>query len=749
MMKGKFFTVTLTIFLITLVILGGLYTEADAQVYEDYIDQRNELQNYKALVYQINNAQKNIVLHFLNGERSTFNFNEDLIIFEDKEEIDLAELNVGDALIASIDPDQKIKFLEKIDYSLENIKDLSDLGYGNDITIYGTNINQDIFFPFSENMDKEQMQFDLNLEYSRFIEPDSKIVIKLEDEEIYLNTISELNKDMVSEGIYSSKISLNLSRYINNGDLNDKVIKISILADLKTRLNRCEEVNSDVFFFRIKNNSKLRSRNKAFFNYNIADFLNYKFNKVNIHLPEELSSEIAESYLKLNLFLDRNFAKLEKNLFFDSDYKADEIISRDFKTANIFIKEGNQIELDKNFNLSLGSQAADSFISRVRTLYLNDEMKVIDFNEDEKKLRQLSLSELGYNSLVFNGIGEIERNISFSSADLGSNPEELEFYINSEYTAPINNQSTDKDNSYLKIYFNGQLIRAHQLDYSGRIDNLHLDLPLYLFEQENNLKLVYSYYPLGRDCAADGQDFEAVISPNSYLNIKGEKVDDVITFNNLLNNFYGNGRIMLDVDNKELSLKYAAKVISSYRKLDSRSLNLNVDFVNNDYEFKIGDSFRWAIAVLPAYQDYSIQNLVKINEGEVNLQQDSNEFVFEGKSPNKSAAWQLDKIDAKPFSLITTSDLSQESLVALELLSEKISNVDYYRNLNGTLLLSSGGRLTDFAADDYETIKADQRNFLVNIYKNYKVQLFISFIILIIILAYLAYLKLAQKPEEK
>jgi hypothetical protein len=748
-MKGKFFRVTLTIFLITLVILGGLFTEVDAQAYEDYIDQRNELQNYKALVYQINTAQESIGLHFLNGERSTFNFNEDLIIFEDKEESELAELIVGDALIASIDSGQEIKFLEKIDYTLENIKDLSDLGYGNDITIYGTDIAQDIFFPFSENMDKEQMQFDLNLEYSRFIEPDSKIIIKLEDEEIYLNNISELNKDRVSEGIYSSKISLNLSRYINKGDLNDKVIKISILADLKTRLNRCEEVNSDVFFFRIKNDSKLRSRNKAFFNYNIADFLNYKFNKVNIYLPEEFSPEFAESYLKLNLFLDRNFAKLEKNIFFNKDYKADEVISRDFKTANIFIKEGNQVELDKNFNLILGSEAADSFIGRVRSLYLNDEMKVIEFNEEQKNLRQLSLSELGFNSLVFNGIGEIEENISFSSADLGSNPEELELYINSDYTAPMNNQRTDKDNSYLKIYFNGQLIRAHQLDYSGRIDNLHLDLPLYLFEQENNLKFVYSYYPLGRDCAADGQDFEAVISPDSYLNIKGEKVDDVITFNNLLNNFYGNGRVMLDVDNKELSLKHAAKVISSYRKLDSRSLNLNVDFVNNDHEFEIGDSFSWAIAVLPAYQDYSIQSLVKINEGEVNLQQDSNEFVFEGKSLNKSAAWQLDKIDAKPFSLITTSDLSQESLAALELLSEKISDVDYYRSLNGTLLLSSGGRLTDFAADDYETIKADQKNLLVNIYKDYKVQLFIAFIILIIILAYLAYIKLAQKPEEK
>jgi hypothetical protein len=748
-MKKNFFRIALTIFLITLVFSVGLFTEAKAQAYEEYIDQRNEFQNYKALVYQINNAQNSIVLHFLNGERSSFEIDEDLIIFEYKKEIDLAELSSGDALIASIDSEQKIKFLEKIDYNLENIRDLLDLGYGNDITIYGTDIAQDLFFPFSENMDKEQMRFDLNLEYSRFIEPDSKIILKLEDDEIYLNTISDLKKEVVSEGIYSSRITLDLSSYLNNDDINDEVIKISILADLKTSLNRCEEANSDIFFFRIKNNSKLRSLNKLYFNYNIADFLNYKFNKVNIHLPEDLSPEIAESYLKLNLFLDRNFAEIEKNIFFDRDYKDDEIISRDFKTANIYLEEGNQIELDRNFNLILGSRAADSFISRIRTLYLTDEMEVIEFNEEQNNLRQLSLSELGFNSLVFNGIGEIEKNISFSSADLGVNPEELELYINSEYTAPINNQSADKDNSYLKIYFNGQLIRAHQLDYSGRIDNLHLDLPPYLFGQENNLRFVYSYYPLGRDCSADGQDFEALISPDSYLNVRGEKVDDVITFNNLLNNFYGNGRVMLDIDNKELSLKHAAKVISSYRKIDSRPLNINVDFVSKDQKLEIGDSFRWGIAVLPGYQDYSIESLVKINEGEVNLQQDSRKLVFKGDSPKSSAAWQLDKINAKPFSLITTSDLSYESLAALELLSEKISNIDFYRSLNGTLLFSSGDRLTDFAADDYQTVKADQRSLLVNIYKDYKVQLFIAFIILIIILAYLAYIKLAQKPEEK
>ncbi len=748
-MKKNFLKATLTIFLITLVILVGTLIEVGAQSYKDYIDQKNNFQNYKALLYQINISDKDLKLHFLNGEKINFELDEDFVIFNNKEEIDLTDLNEGDALIVSIDSNQKIKFLEKTDYTLENTTDLSDLGYRNDITVYGTDIDQDIFFPFSENMDTRQMQLYLNLEYSKFIEPDSKIIIKLEDEEIYLNTIANLNKEMVSEGIYGSKISLDLSRYINNDDLNDKVIKISILADLKTSLNRCEEANSDVFFFRVKNNSKLRSRNKAYFNYNIADFLNYKFNKANIYLPKELNPEIAESYLKLNLFLDRNFAKIEKNIFFNKDYKNDELISRDFKTANIFIREGNQIELDRNFNLSLGIKATDSFISKVRSLYLNDEMEVIEFKEEQKKMRQISLSELGFNSLVFNGIGEIEKKISFTSADLGFNPEKIALYINSEYTAPMNNQFVDRDNSYLKIYFNGQLIRAHQLDYSGRINNLYLDLPFYLFEQENNLKFVYSYYPLGKDCAADGQDFEAVITPDSYLDIKGEKVDDVITFDNLLNNFYGNGKVMLDADNKELSLKHAAKIISSYRKLDSRPLNINVDFVSADHEFEIGDSFRWGIAILPNYQDYSIQSLVKINNGEINLQQNSKELVFKGESQNTAAAWQLDKVNGKPFSLITTSSSSEESLAALELLSKRINDIDFYRSLNGTLLFSSGGRLTDFAADEYETVKADQRSQLVNIYKEYKVQLFIAFVILIIILSYLVYIKLAKNPEEK
>ncbi|MDZ7673087.1 MAG: cellulose biosynthesis cyclic di-GMP-binding regulatory protein BcsB [Halanaerobiales bacterium] len=554
---------------------------------------------------------------------------------------------------------------------------------------------------------------------------------------------------MVSEGIYRSEITIDLSRYINNDDLNDRVIKISLLANLNTSLNRCEEANSDVFFFRIKNNSALRSQNKPYFNYNISNFINFKFDKLNIHLPEELSPKIAEAYIKLRLFLERNFPNIEKELIFGSDYKSDVIMSRNLKTGNIFIKDGNKIDLDRNFKLSIGSGAADSFISKVRTLYLNDKMEVIKFNEDEKKQRQLSLSKLGFNSLVFNGIGEIEKNVLFTSADLGFNPEKLEFYINSDYTAPINNQAADKDNSYLKIYFNGQLVRAHQLDYSGTIDNLYLDLPLYLLEQENRIQFVYSYYPLGRDCVADGQDFEAVISPDSYLNIKGEKVDEVITFNNLLNNFYGNGRVMLDIDNKELSLKHAARVISSFRKLDSRYLNINVDFVNSDQEFEISESFRWGIAVLANYKDYKIDSFLKIDNGEINLHQNSKNFIFEGKSPNASAAWQLDKIDGKPFSLITTSNLSKESLNSLDLLSRRINDIDFYRNLDGTLLFSSGGKLTDFAADEYAIVKADQRNQLVNIYKKYKVQLFIVFVILIIILSYLVYIKLAQKPEEK
>ncbi|MDZ7673088.1 MAG: hypothetical protein U5K53_09715 [Halanaerobiales bacterium] len=193
-MDKKLFGFILTIFLITLVISIGALTEADAQLYRNYIDQKSEFQNYKALLYQVNESQKILSLHFLNGERFNFKLDEEVVIFADKEEIDLADLKEGDAIIVSLGPDSKIKFLEKIDYNLENNKELSDLGYRNDITIYGTDIAQDIFFPFSENMNTRQMQLYLNLEYSKFIKPDSKIIIKIEDEEIYLNTVSDLKK---------------------------------------------------------------------------------------------------------------------------------------------------------------------------------------------------------------------------------------------------------------------------------------------------------------------------------------------------------------------------------------------------------------------------------------------------------------------------------------------------------------------------------------------------------------------------
>jgi len=81
-------------------------------------------------------------------------------------------------------------------------------------------------------------------------------------------------------------------------------------------------------------------------------------------------------------------------------------------------------------------------------------------------------------------------------------------------------------------------------------------------------------------------------------------------------------------------------------------------------------------------------------------------------------------------------------------LGRKINDIDFFRSLNGTLLLSSGGRLTDFAADEYGSVEADQRSQLVNIYKEYKAQILIAAVILIIILAYILYIKLAQKPED-
>ncbi len=740
------------IFLIIMIFIlsNGLLLAADKTMYNDYLNNRKNLKNYKAIIYNVIEKERSINLHFLNGERGKYSLAEDSTIFINKIKSDLQSLRPGNFVIISFNSDSEIKFIKKVQNINQNHTSLKDLGYSNDIIKSGSNINQEIFFPFTNNMSKEGLQLVINIKYPKFIEPDSLISIKAENNNIYSNSISNLQKELIAEGIYESQIVINLSRFITEKDLVDNLIKISIQGDLNTPLNRCEEANSNSFFFNIENNSYLKSKNKIFYDYNISDYLNYNFDKYNIYMPENFSEASGEAYIKLRLFLERNFSDAAKELFYNSNINKNQMISEDFKTANIFINDNNdEITLNQNFNLSIGSEAIDSFISKTRDLYLNDIAKINQFRIKSDNERRLSLIDLGYNSLAFNGIGEIGESISFTSADLGVNPEELTLYINSKYTPPIKIESYDKNNAYLKIYYNGQLIRVHQLDYSGQIKNLPVELPIYLLEQENNLRFVYSYYPMGRDCSANGQDFEGVISADSYLDIEGERTDDNITFNNLLTNYYNKGKVILGADKKKISLRHSAKALSSFRKLDSQPLEIAVEFLNNDEQLEVDDSFEWGLAVLPNMKDYNIQKQIKIDTEKLKIQNNDNSLLFEGNTAQSFSVWLLDKTKGIPFSLITTSNMNEAALDSLDQLTQKTNNLEYYRTLNGSLLLSNGGNLKDFSLNQYKIVKLDENNPFILMYKEYKPYIYLVALSIILIISYIVYSKLAKKPGDK
>ena len=742
--------ITLCLIIMILILSNGILLAADEMIYNDYLNSRKKLKNYKAVIYNVIEKERSINLHFLNGEKGKYRLADNSTTFIDNIKSNMKSLRSGDFVIISFNSESEIKFIKKVQHTNQNYTSLKDLGYSDDIIKSSSNITQDIYFPFTDNMSKEGLQLVINIKYSKFIESNSLITIKAEDKNIYSNSISNIKKELISEGIYQSQIVIDLSRFITEKDLVDNLINISILGDLNTPLNRCEEVKSNSFFFNIENSSYLKSKNNIFYDYNISDYLNYNFDKFNIYMSENFNEKSAEAYLKLRLFLERNYRDVDKKLFYTSNMKKNQMTSENFKTANIFIiNNDDEITLDKNFNLSIGSKAMDSFISKTRDLYLNDIGKIKQFRIKSDNERKLSFIDLGYNSLAFNGIGEMGESISFTSADLGFNPEELTLYLNSKYTPPTKVERYEKNNTYLKIYYNGQLIRVHQLDYSGQIKNLHVELPRYLLEQENNLRFVYSYYPMGGDCSANGQDFEGVISADSYLDIEGEKTDDITTFNNLLTNYYNRGKIILGADKKKVSLRHSAKALSSFRKLDSKPLEIAVEFLNNDKKLEVDDSFEWGFAVLPNMKDYNIQKKIKIDTGKLKIQDNESGLLFEGNTAQSFSIWLLDKSNGIPFSLITTSNMSEAALNSLDQLTGKTNKLEYYRTLNGSLLLSNGGNLKDFSLDEYKIVKFNESNPFIQIYKEYKPYIFLVSLIIILIISYIIYSKLAKKPGDK
>jgi hypothetical protein len=715
----------------------------------------NESSSYRALIKNIDINNKSLELHFYNGETLKSELAKDALIIKNNRNQDIADFSTGDSIIVLIDKDGKIRFMENTNNDLINEFDLKDLGFEN-IDLKTNKAESSFFFPVNDKIMVTDSVLSYYLQFSPLLREDSVINIAVEKQILFSSSLADIkNNQQYEEDNNTALITLPLSKLADINLVNQNVINSTINADLKVTGNRCDDINNSGLWMTILNKSQVEFKHKTFMDYDVNQFLSGNFNNLNIYLPEKIDENTAEALLKLRIYLSRNFQHLNINIMQKSNFNNSYLY--DFNTRNIFIENNsNEIELDSNLNLFLGAKSAAAFTNTISDIFAADKINIKSFtNNIDSKEDYLSLKDLGYSSLNFKGIGEIRQTVNFTTADLGRLPEKIRLILNGVYTPPQKLKSVENNNSYLKIYLNDELLRVHQLSDSGEFDNLPVDFNSNLLNQENNLSFVYSYYPLGSDCAADGQYFEGTIADNSYLKLDGSKSEENINFDNILSNFSSDGILLLPEDNKFFYLKNAAEALTSFRKLDKQPIKIEVDFINENTANEFNQEKDWVFAVLPNpnYLDLNIpfRNIEENLEVESTLNENDSQlkeqFQLNAEIYNEFASWQLFKNDSKAYSIISASNKSANSQKQIENLTSSVNNTDIFRSLEGDLLLSSNNKLHN------TTLVKDKEEIAINkwkiFYQKYKLILLILLLVLILTAAYWIYQNMAKMPEDK
>jgi hypothetical protein len=715
-----------------------------------------ESSSYRTIIKNIDKQKNTAVLHFNNGEVHEFEIASDALLVRQNRIQDIGNFNTGDSVISLIDAEEKIRFIETINNNLFKDYTLEDLGYNDNILLKENKAEMSFFFPLNEKVKITESVLSYYLRFSPLLRDDSTINITVEDQILFSGSLADIknNTDYQGNNI-TALITLNLSNLENINLSNKKFINSTINADIKISDNRCDDINNSSLWMNILNKSQIRFKHKTFVDYDINEFFSGNFNNLNIYLPENIDEVTAEALLKLRIYLSRNFQHLNINLLKKTDF--DNKYLYNYNSRNIFIENQSQkIKLDRNLNLFLGSKSAAAFINPASETFAADNINIKSFTNNKSSQEDyLSFKDLGYSTFNFRGIGEITKTVNFTNADLGRRPENIRLILKGVYTPPQKLKAVENNNSYLKIYLNQELIRVHQLSENGEIDNLPIELPSSLLNQENNLSFAYSYYPIGNDCAADGQYFEGTIADRSYLELKGSENEEYVNFDNILTKFSSQGVLLLPNDNRFFYLKNAAETLASFRKLDKQPTNINVNFIKQSAEPELNEEDNWIFAVLPT-SDYLNLNIPFEKIGErLEVQSTLNEndeqlkekFLLEAEIDNEFASWQLFKRDGKAYSLISASNQSSNAQRQIENLSSSVKNTAAFRNLEGNLLISSNSKLHNIS------LLKEEDEIVINqwkiFYQNYRLVILVLLLVIILIAAYWIYKNMAKMPEDK
>lgn len=670
-----------------------------------------------AYLENLSEASGKVTVKFFNGEVDSFHLIEETLVEPG--------LSWGESIDFVLNTNDQVLYLAYRDLRKQHFITLEYLGYSSDIKLLGTNPSFLVFVPVNESISLSETSIFLDLAISPVLKKDSTLTILVNDSFLFAAPILELASDdyRIRRVIPLQGVSL---------DKADNLLKIEFITYLNISDNRCLDINSGNLWLTINKNSGFNLVDGQKFFFNIRNYLDGYYDQVTLGISSPFDEKMAAEYIKLHADISRLLLHAGINIQQNVYVSHNPLLNPQHRKIYL-TQAGEEIYLDRALNLIAETGAIETLTAPDHNFLLGRRFTIVSSDLVDFPKRR-SLSELGYASLEYKGVAEMGNNIDFTISDIGGWPRQIRFIMSSIYTPLPKNT---EDLLYLKAYLNDVLIHAEELSGRGSIESLIIDLPVKHIEQENNLHIVFAYYPFSGDCHGIKFVFEGILKDSSYLEIQGRQKTDELIFERMLGDFMGPGVVILPDGKDPFYLFRAAEMISVLRKLDNIPVEVEVIFLKDLEDTRDAS---WFLFALPSNDLNDFQPNLISRHGQISIfNPATGKELFHAEPEENLAVAQLFHWQGKPSIALSYSG---NEFYQLQGLTAKLLEVNTFRRLFGNLALYKDGELVTFLLGPELKLVEDHKFSLQLFIQTYRLYILLLSIIVLALIAYIVYKKL-------
>jgi hypothetical protein len=459
---------------------------------------------------------------------------------------------------------------------------LNDIGITAPIRAEGFQSYASMQYPWAHYMSASKSTLKLFLKISPLLNERSSIKVVVEKIPIYNKRIKELGSEPTIE------IPLNKLEGFSIGEKLD----VEIFGYFSITDDRCADEPSGNLWMVIDLESFLQySVNSPILT--IKDYFKNTAESYNIVLERDEPSYV-EAAIKLAGFIGSLSPSFKTRLKFSP-------VSE--RQKNIFIGPYTQDAELYGSNLYITPQGIDILINKWASSLPFSSVKLYSYDKSSfRSTSEITFEDLGQESRILRGIGDLTASIPISLYELGGWPKRLMCTLVYSHT-PIH----PDERAFLKIKLNGALLEAREVTGQGGEKTISFDIPVRYLNPLNSLEITFSYYLNRGDCKGSLPEMEVTIFKDSFLSANGFQKKPPLTIGSYPSVFHGNGAIILS----DLSPKFYIPIARFIEELGNfQKSPPKIDLVVID-EFKTKD-YDYAMMHLSPNMINSVYPLVNL-----------------------------------------------------------------------------------------------------------------------------------------